>query len=550
MLGNLKNNLQFSKKRVAVFGLMAAVIGVIVIFATHAATEVVIGSVEAESLALSSGATVVADAAASAGSAVKLEGNSSITTSSKINTTLPISRIVLRARGDQCKGSPNFALKVDGSQVATGSVGSSAWADYSKGVTVAAGNHDISVSFTNPRSRGGCTRRLYVDKLTLYGLQPDSLDTQAPGISWTGPAAGASLGGTVTLNASATDNVGVTKVEFLVDSKIVGSSTTSPYSVSWDTTTVTNGSHNLSARAYDAAGNTSSTANVSVSVSNSTASTGGIWAWDALSATVDPNSSAFVSTLVSYALVNPNFALNSWAVALQDAKDGDPSYTVPLTSGGKIDSTIRIPLNTKPDPSGDGHLTIRDVALGREHDFWQAKYDSTTGRISSASAGISFPLGAVNEQTTGWGGNAANFPLRRGIITPEEIKAGVINHPLVFAMPQIGSGSPRYPAIHNAATCGSTCSNHMVEGTWVRLDPSLNVTTLGLSSWQVTIAKAMQKYGMFLRDNSGSFVVYGENPVNRGGASLWSNVGLSGNSVMFSGSFPWNRLQVLNAPAK
>lgn len=272
---------------------------------------------------------------------------------------------------------------------------------------------------------------------------------------------------------------------------------------------------------------------------------GNNWAWNAQNASLDANSNALVSAFQSYAVLHPNFAMNNWAVATADANTGDPSYSVPLTSGGKLDATVRIPLGTKPDPSGDGHLTVRDTAAGREHDFWQAVYNSSTGRIQSASAGVSFPLGAVNEQTTGWGGNAANVPLRRGLITPEEIKAGAINHTLVVGIPQVGSGSPRYPAIHND---GST-AGHLTEGAWLRLDPSLNVDSLGLPTWQITIAKAMQKYGLIIRDGSGSFVVYGENPVNRGGSAVWVGAGLDGDSAGFSASFPWSRLQLLNPPS-
>lgn len=274
--------------------------------------------------------------------------------------------------------------------------------------------------------------------------------------------------------------------------------------------------------------------------------TGMAWDWDATTAALDPNSAALIQTLLGYGIVSPNLVMNNWAVATADSATASPCYNVPLTSGGNADSTICIPLGTKPDPSGDGHLTIRDSIHGRETDFWQAKYDSTSQRISSASAGTSFPIGSVNEITTGWGGDAANLPLRRGLVTPDEIKAGVINHPLVFSTPFIGSGSPRYPAVHNAATCGSTCTNHLVEGTWTRISPSVNCSSFSLPAWQVAICTAIQKYGMFLRDNAGSFGVYGQNPIN--GGTTWSAAGLSGNSAAFSSSFPWSQLQVLSPP--
>jgi hypothetical protein len=93
-------------------------------------------------------------------------------------------------------------------------------------------------------------------------------DTQAPTTSITGPAAGATLSGTVSVNASASDNVGVTKVEFYLDGVLRSTDTAAPYSWSWNTTTASNASHGLSSRAYDAAGNSGTSANVNVTVNN------------------------------------------------------------------------------------------------------------------------------------------------------------------------------------------------------------------------------------------------------------------------------------------
>ena len=73
--------------------------------------------------------------------------------------------------------------------------------------------------------------------------------------SITAPSNGATVVGTISINATASDNVGVTKVEFYVDGALKITDTTSPYSYSWDSTAVANGSHSLTAKAYDAAHN-------------------------------------------------------------------------------------------------------------------------------------------------------------------------------------------------------------------------------------------------------------------------------------------------------
>ena len=93
-------------------------------------------------------------------------------------------------------------------------------------------------------------------------------DTTPPSISLTLPLNGAILSNTITISATATDNVAVAGVQFKVDGANVGSQvTSSPYQVSWNTGTVTNGLHTISATATDTSGNTA-TASVTVAVSN------------------------------------------------------------------------------------------------------------------------------------------------------------------------------------------------------------------------------------------------------------------------------------------
>jgi len=94
-------------------------------------------------------------------------------------------------------------------------------------------------------------------------------DTTAP----TASASETGTAGTITLSATASDAVGVTKVEFYIDGVLKGTDTTSPYSMTYDSTTLTNGTHSLVAKAYDAAGNIGTSTAASFSVSNPTGGT-------------------------------------------------------------------------------------------------------------------------------------------------------------------------------------------------------------------------------------------------------------------------------------
>jgi hypothetical protein len=89
-----------------------------------------------------------------------------------------------------------------------------------------------------------------------------------PSVTLTAPAAG-TVSGTVQVTAAASDDVGVVGVQFLLDGVALGAEDTSvPYGVSWNTLTAANGLHTLAARARDGNGNTTTTPNISVNVSN------------------------------------------------------------------------------------------------------------------------------------------------------------------------------------------------------------------------------------------------------------------------------------------
>jgi hypothetical protein len=100
---------------------------------------------------------------------------------------------------------------------------------------------------------------------------PPPPDVTPPDVSITAPANGATVSGTVTVNAAASDNVGVAGVQFFLDGAPLGAEdVSSPYSVVWNSAGVPNGNHQLSARARDAAGNTRTSTAVNVNLANAT----------------------------------------------------------------------------------------------------------------------------------------------------------------------------------------------------------------------------------------------------------------------------------------
>ncbi|MDB5907133.1 MAG: peptidase [Massilia sp.] len=93
-------------------------------------------------------------------------------------------------------------------------------------------------------------------------------DTQPPVASIDAPLVSSSVSGLVAVDVSASDNVGVTRVELQVNGTTVASDSAAPFSFSWNSTGVANGMANLVAVAYDGAGNKAASPAVAVNVAN------------------------------------------------------------------------------------------------------------------------------------------------------------------------------------------------------------------------------------------------------------------------------------------
>src|SRR5256712_7910179 len=140
---------------------------------------------------------------------------------------------------------------------------------------MAPGTHcDVSAAFA-PAVEGTATGTLSISAagsvypVPLGGAGVTPPDTTPPTVSITSPANGATVSGTITVSAIASDNVGVAGVQFRLDGGNLGAEvTTAPYAVSWNTTTTTNAAHSLTAVARDAAGNSATSAAVTVTVNN------------------------------------------------------------------------------------------------------------------------------------------------------------------------------------------------------------------------------------------------------------------------------------------
>jgi hypothetical protein len=95
------------------------------------------------------------------------------------------------------------------------------------------------------------------------------IDVTPPTVTVTSPGNSETVTGTINVNADASDDIGVAGVQFELDGSPLGAEVTAaPYSVSWNSSSTTDGNHTLTAVGRDAAGNQTTSAGVTVIVNN------------------------------------------------------------------------------------------------------------------------------------------------------------------------------------------------------------------------------------------------------------------------------------------
>jgi hypothetical protein len=148
-------------------------------------------------------------------------------------------------------GVTSVDLQVDGA-----TVGSDSSAPYAFSWTATAGPHTLRTAAHDAAGNAGTSADVHVTATAP--------DTTAPTAAISSPADGASVYGPTTVTVTAADDTGVTSVDLLVDGAVIDSDPAAPYSFSWSATSV--GSHTLQAVAHDGAGNTGTSAPVTVTV--------------------------------------------------------------------------------------------------------------------------------------------------------------------------------------------------------------------------------------------------------------------------------------------
>lgn len=257
-----------------------------------------------------------------------------------------------------------------------------------------------------------------------------------------------------------------------------------------------------------------------------------------------PNSSALVANVVNQvSTYGAVITKDNGASTVYEVDAGTPTVSVvPYDCGNGIPSglasqwsAVPVPFYAVPGGSTSPQMVIYQPSTGSVWEFghmrnvsgqWQA---CTGGRITTASSGVfASPYGITSSGLAVLGGQ----------LSAQETTAGTINHVVGLNLPQTNGIS--WPATQ--ATGSSIGAPAM--GQRLRLDPSINVDSLGLSATGRAIARAAQTYGLVVWNGGSTVGFTAENPASstsRGLPDPYNGL-INGNSLS---GFPWDKLQAL-----
>ena len=280
--------------------------------------------------------------------------------------------VTLTASATDTVGVAKVDFLIDGTLVATDTA-----APYTYAWNSAAAANGAHTLVARAADAAGNTGTSSVSVTVTGGVS----DTTAPTVALTSPAAGTTLAGTVTLTATASDNVGVSQVEFLVDTTVVGTGTGSggTYTLAWNTTTATTGSHVLKARASDSSGNTTTTAGTTV--------------------TVDQASARFVETFSKSGPDNTGWSLTEWALDAGDQTGTTGSKSIagaatPAFATVTRTASISVKLTTSPQLTYWRKLDLSGANTSASVAFKVVINDGTTDTVVDS---VSKALGSYAE---------------------------------------------------------------------------------------------------------------------------------------------------------
>jgi hypothetical protein len=205
---------------------------------------------------------------------------------------------------------------------------------------------------------------------------------------------------------------------------------------------------------------------------------------------------------------------------------------------------VPLPASALPAAGTDKEVIVWQPSSGHLWELWRVLDES--GRWTACWGGeIADAYTSNGILPAPFGAGAAGLSLLGGQIHLEDLEHGAIDHALEVLLPETATGFV-WPA--NRTDGVTTSSSAIPEGTHFRLSPSLSLSSLHLSAAALEIATAIQRYGMFVGDTSGSVALSAQDPtplIDEGKPNPYDRL-LSTDPYDVLDAIPWGDLEVVS----
>jgi hypothetical protein len=270
-------------------------------------------------------------------------------------------------------------------------------------------------------------------------------------------------------------------------------------------------------------------------------------------APLDPNSIAMMDwirgdTTVDYIRLGGTGSNGLWGNPVYWSTNNDPTFHVVnncrLSQPPEF-ADMHIPRGAASDATSDSAMTVYNEQAGIVYGLWHASYDPSTDRWSACGGAVYYldsnglargATGSDDPRNVGHRG----LPPSTYAVLFNEIHQGSIDHVLKISV-NTTKCAHVFPMVGDE--CGTTATFAPPEGTRIRIKPSVSFAGLGLSPAALVIARALQKYGAIIGDQSGGPATLKlENTSAEGRGQLWTGV-LDADSLR---SIPFEDYQVIS----
>ena len=218
-----------------------------------------------------------------------------------------------------------------------------------------------------------------------------------------------------------------------------------------------------------------------------------------------------------------------WGQPVYRARPGDREYDVTGIQGAQPPelTALRIPDDARPADNDDGSMTLYDASKGYVVALTDAERDESTGRWSAGGATVTYLDSNGLHTQTGRSDDPRNRGTHRGnngatmMVTWGEVRAGSIDHVLKASSGPEVSRRHVFPMVGSDGDYAGDDPAVPPQGLRFRIKPSVDLSDLGLRPDALVVARALQRYGFYIGDSSGTTAVKLENTVAEGYGQLW-----------------------------